>query len=302
MSKKAIYISKTKISMINLTFNKPATILLFVLSVSASSVWSACLGDREVTQVVTIAVVPQLQRSVTYTNWAPLLERLGQRTKLSFDLVIPETIPAFEKLLLTGQPDLAFVNPYHAVVAKKRQGYVPLLMDGSAKLSGILTVKADSPIRDIRELQGKEIAFPSPNAFAASLLIRAELANKGIQIYPRYAMTHANSYRAVALGEVVAAGGVNNTWQREDPALRARLRVLYETSGHAPHPLIAHPRMTPAIRQSVVTTMMSFTTSEVEQKLLDGIYISQPIHVNFQRDFAPLGKLKLEKFAVFDEN
>jgi phosphonate transport system substrate-binding protein len=287
--------------MTNFTSNKIAT-LLFALSISVSSAWSGCLGDRDVTKVLTIAVVPQMPRSVTYTHWAPLLEHLGQRAKLCFELVIPETIPAFEKFLLTDQPDLAFVNPYHAVIAKKRHGYVPLLMDGSEKLSGILTVKADSPIQDIRELQGKEIAFPSPNAFAASLLIRSELAHRGIQIYPRYAKTHANSYRAVALGEVVAAGGVNNTWQREDPALRAKLRVLYETSGHPPHPLIAHPRVTPAIRLSVINTMMSFSSNEAQQQLLDGVHISQPIRANYQRDFAPLSKLKLEKFALFDEN
>jgi phosphonate transport system substrate-binding protein len=288
--------------MLYLSVSWRAALLLFVSGLAATVAHSACLGDRDSTRIVTIAVVPQLPRSVTYTKWAPLLEHVGQRTDLCFDLVIPETIPAFEKFLLNGQPDLAFANPYHAVMAKKRQGYVPLLIDGSMKLSGIVMVKADSPIHDIRQLQGKDVAFPSPNAFAASLLIRAELAHKGIQIHPQYAKTHANGYRAVALGEVAAAGGVNITWQREDAALRANLRILFETASYAPHPLIAHPRVTPALRQSVVTTLMSMSATDAEQKLLDGVQISQPIRANYQRDFAPLDKLNLQKFAVFDEN
>jgi phosphonate transport system substrate-binding protein len=288
--------------MLHLTVNCRAAIVLFVFAVFTSAAWSTCLGNRDSEKVVTIAVVPQLPRSVTYTKWAPLLEHVGQRTNLCFDLIIPETIPAFEKFLFNGQPDLAFANPYHAVVAKKRQGYVPLLMDSTTKLSGIVTVKADSPIYDIRQLQGKDVAFPSPNAFAASLLIRAELASKGIQIHPQYAKTHANSYRAVALGDVAAAGGVNITWQQEDAALRANLRILFETSSYAPHPLIAHPRVTPALRQSVVTTLMSMSSTQAEQKLLDGVQISHPTQANYQRDFAPLDKLNLQKFAVFDEN
>jgi phosphonate transport system substrate-binding protein len=251
---------------------------------------------------LTIAVVPQMQRSVTYTKWAPLLEHVGLRAKLCFDLVIPENITAFEKVLFKGQPDLAFANPYHAVMAKKRQGYLPLLMDGSAKLSGILTVKANGPIKDIHDLNGKHVAFPSPNAFAASLLIRAELAKKGIQIYPKYTHTHANAYRAVAMGEVSASGGINNTWQREDPALRDSLQILFETPGYAPHPLVAHPRIAPSVRKLLMSTLMSLPSHEAEQKLLDAVQISHPVVANYQRDFAPLERLNLEKFVVLDEN
>lgn len=288
--------------MLHLTASYRAVLLLFVFWITATSAQSTCLGNRDATNIVSIAVVPQLPRSTTYTKWAPLLEHVGQRTNLCFDLLIPDTIPAFEKLLFKGQPDLAFANPYHAVIAKKRQSYVPLLIDGSTKLSGILTVKTDSPIQNIRDLQGKDVAFPSPNAFAASLLIRAELANKGIQVHPQYAKTHANSYRAVALGEVAAAGGVNTTWQREDAALRENLRILFETSGYATHPLIAHPRVTPAIRRLIVNTLMSMSSNDAEQKLLDGVQISQPMPANYQRDFAPLDRLNLQKFAVFNEN
>lgn len=272
------------------------------LGLATSAAWSSCLGDRNARKTLTIAVVPQLPRSVTFAKWAPLLEQVGQSAQLCFDLVIPETIPAFEKLLFKGVPDLAFANPYHAVVAKKRQGYVPLLIDGSVKLSGILTVQANSTIQDIRELQDQEVAFPSPNSFAASLLIRAELAQKGVRIQPKYAHTHANAYRAVAMGEVPAAGGVNNTWKREDSALRASLRILYETSGHAPHPLVAHPRVKPALRNAVITSFMAMSQDEAKQTLLDGVQISQPVRANYRRDFAPLDKLKLEKFAVLDEN
>jgi phosphonate transport system substrate-binding protein len=276
--------------------------LLCAFCLPASTAWGACLGDRTAPKTLTFAVVPQMQRSVTYSKWAPLLEHVGLRAKLCFDLVIPETITAFEKLLLKGQPDLAFANPYHAVMAKKRQGYAPLLMDGSMKLSGILTVKADGPITDIRDLNGKEVAFPSANAFAASLLIRGELAKQGIQIFPKYAHTHANAYRAAALGEVSAAGGVNNTWQREDPALRASLRILFETAGYAPHPLVAHPRLAPSVKKLFASAVMALPSNEVGQKLLNDVQMSQPVLANYQRDFAPLERLDLEKFVVLHEN
>jgi phosphonate transport system substrate-binding protein len=56
------------------------------------------------------------------------------------------------------------------------------------------------------------LAFPSPNAFAASLITRATLSQRGIDIKPLYVKTHSNVYRSVLQADVVAGGAVNNTW------------------------------------------------------------------------------------------
>jgi hypothetical protein len=68
-------------------------------------------------------------------------------------------------------------------------------------------VAADSPIQTVAALNGKTVVFPAPNAFAASLLIRAHLAGQGIRIEPKYVQTHGSVYRAVALGDASAGGG-----------------------------------------------------------------------------------------------
>ena len=108
---------------------------------------------------MSVVIVPQFPRAVTYAKWAPILEYVGQKSGQCFNLEIPVTIPAFERQLFNGDPDFAFVNPYHEVIAKKRKGYIPLFIDGKIKLTGILVVKTDSPIKNIQELQGMEVAF-----------------------------------------------------------------------------------------------------------------------------------------------
>lgn len=276
--------------------------IIFCIFLISGTAYAACLGDQNSTKAFTVAVVPQLPRAATYAKWAPLLETIGRNTKQCFDLVIPETIPAFEKLLFKGIPDFAFVNPYHEVMAKKRKGYIPLVMDSRSKLTGILVVQVNSPIKSIQELNGKEIAFPAPNAFAASLLIRAELAKKGIYIKPKYLNTHASSYRAAAIGDVVASGGVNTTLQREELTLRESLRVLYETSGYAPHPFVVNPRVPIDIRKSVADAFISLAGTESGDKLLEGIQMPIPMRSDYQRDYAPLESLNLEKFVVLDES
>ena len=46
----------------------------------------------------------------------------------------------FEQALQAGELDVAYGNPYHAVMARRWQGYEPVLRDSSERLSGILVV------------------------------------------------------------------------------------------------------------------------------------------------------------------
>jgi phosphonate transport system substrate-binding protein len=277
---------------------------LLCLAACLALPWSAvaaCLGDPTAPRPVSVHVVPQLPPALLFARWSPLLEQVGRKTGQCFELTIASSIPEFERALLKGTPDVAFVNPYHAVMVRRRQGYIPLLMDSQERLSGILAVTSDSPIQTVAALDGKTVVFPAPNAFAASLLIRAHLAGLGIRIEPRYVQTHASVYRAVALGEVIAGGGVNNTLQREEPALRTRLRVLYETPSYAPHPLVAHPRLSAAQRESVTSAFMGMASTDTGRQLLDQVQLPVPVRANYDRDYAPLERLGLGRFVVLDE-
>lgn len=275
---------------------------LWLGGLMASLAQAACLGDPTAPRTHEVHVVPQLTPGVMLGNWAPLLEQLGRQTGLCFELRIASTIPAFENALLSGQPDFAFVNPYHAVMARKAHGYMPLMVDSKEKLSGLLMVRADSPIQSIRELEGKTIAFPAPNAFGASLLIRSQLEQQGIRIKPKYVKTHANAYRAVILGDVLAGGGVNNTLKRESPVVREQLRVLYETPGHTPHPFVAHPRVAEHLRETVIQALLKLRDNEAGRRMLDAIQIPSPMRADYARDFLPLESLQIEKFLVKNEH
>lgn len=144
---------------------KSASCLVFGSLFFIGSSHAACLGDPSAVVVRSVYIVPQLAPTQLYAAWAPVLERVGKSAKTCFDLQIPVSIAAFEKEILAGKADFAFMNPYHLVMARRAQGYDPLLADGKQMLDGIIVVKSDSPITSIAELKNKKVAFPSPNAF-----------------------------------------------------------------------------------------------------------------------------------------
>jgi len=259
---------------------------------------AACLGDAKAAQTHKFDVVPQFTAARIYGSWSPLLQRVGTASGLCFELRVAPSIPEFEQKLLQGEPAFAFVNPYHAVLAHKKQRYAPLLSDGEEMLKGILVVRQDSPIRQLQELQGKTLAFPAPNSFAATLLIRAELAKKKIDTQTQFVKTHSNVYRTVIQGEVAGGGGVNNTLDSELPEVRQQLRVLHETASYYPHPVVTHPSVSPAIRERFFKAFSSLSQDDSGRKMLDAVGINKPIPVNYQKHYKVLEDLGLEKFLV----
>lgn len=249
----------------------------------------------------TVAVVPQFPALDIVRAWGPALERLSQQTGHSFKLMPFASIPAFEAAFEEGKPDFVYLNPYHMVMARAAHQYQPLLRDASAPLSGVLVVAADSPLTRPEQLAGKMVAFPAPNAFGASLAMRAHLAARGIGIEPNYVKTHKNAYRHVLTGHAAAAGGVMQTLKAEPDDVRAGLRVIYETPPAAPHPLAAHPRVPVPVQHAVRETMLAWSATAKEQPLLDRIGIREPMAADYARDYAPLERLGLQRFVIREQ-
>lgn len=247
---------------------------------------------------LTLAVVPQLPPLTTHKAWAPFVERLEKETGLRIKLSIYKTVPEFEVDMLAGKPDLVFMNPYHQIMAKKAQGYVPLVRATDA-IFGVVVVARDGPIKTMADLNGQEIAFPSPNAYAASLYVRALLSEQfALKYKPRFLDTHTDVYRHIILGQAAAGGAVNTTFNRESDDIRAQLHILYTTPAAAPHPLSAHPRVPAQHQQNIIASILRLGADPANQELLKGVLLKQPVAADYRKDYQPLEKLGLEKYVV----
>ena len=258
---------------------------------------AACIGDTTALPAVEFHVVPQYTPAQVYLQWTPLLDHIGKAAKLCFELRVAPTISEFEQALFRGDADFAWLNPYHLVLARQKQGYVPLLADVKTRLAGVLVVRRDSKITALSELQGGAVAFPAPNAFAATLLPRALLAAQKIEIKPRFVTSHSNVYRAVINGDVVAGGAVNTTLAQEPAQVRELLRVLHTTADYISHPIAAHPRVPAAVRAALVAAFLKSKTDAAGRRLLEKVQLPMPALVTYEKDYAALETLNLGAFV-----
>jgi len=246
----------------------------------------------------TFGVVPQFEQRKIFRIWLPILSELEQRTGLQFTLKGSAKIPVFEKKFIDGGFDFAYMNPFHILKASNSQGYIPLIRDGDRALKGVLLVKKDSNIKNVNQLHNKTIAFPSPNALGASLLIRADLKNKfNITINPRYVQTHSSVYIHVVKGLLDAGGGVIQTLESQRPSIKKDLEVLYETREIVSHPVAVHPRVPLQHRMLIQKVLLEIAAEEKTKVLFAEIPMKKPVATDMQ-DYVDLARWGLEKFYV----
>jgi len=245
-----------------------------------------------------VGVVPQFNARTLQSIWTPILQELERRTGHTFELRGSKSISAFEKQFMAGEFDFAYMNPYHFILARKTQGYLPLVRDTGKGLRGILVVRKDVAIDDVEQLQDKAIAFPSPNALGASLMLRAQLAREfNLRFEPRYVKSHDSVYLNVVTGRMTAGGGVGRTLARQPSEVREQLRVLYTTPAVASHPVTVHPRVPETVRSMVKNALIAMGESESERQLLAKIPIGTAGEA-LSEDYVPLQKMGLDAFYV----
>ncbi|MEM6986939.1 MAG: phosphate/phosphite/phosphonate ABC transporter substrate-binding protein [Pseudomonadota bacterium] len=220
---------------------------------------------------MTLSIVPQQSASKLARLWTPIVVYLSEKTGHTIQFATAKDIPTFEERLAEGHYDIAYMNPYHYTVFSREPGYEAFARQKDKRIKGIVVVKKDSPLSDLYELEGETLAFPSPAAFAASVLPRSHFREEGIDITPQYVSSHDSVYLSVAAGFFPAGGGVMRTFNNADPEVREKLKVFWTTKTYTPHAFAAHPRVPQDVVDSIAAAMMEMNTDPEGQALLKSI-------------------------------
>ena len=127
-------------------------------------------------KVYTFGVVPQQSASKLAKTWIPILKYIHKKTGYRLKFKTARTIPVFERRLKKAAYDFSYMNPYHYTVFHASAGYDAFGKAKNKRIKGIIVVRKDSPYKSISELNNKKLAFPSPGAFAATILPQAHMS------------------------------------------------------------------------------------------------------------------------------
>ena len=245
---------------------------IFRLSICLSLL---CVVSVAMCETLTFGIVPQQSAKKLAETWQPLIDYLEENTSLSIEFQTAKNIPTFEARLANGDYDIAYMNPYHYVVFSDSPGYQALVKQKDKKITGIIVVRADSPIQTLDELNGMQLAFPAPAAFAATIIPSAHLRQQNISISPHYVYSHDSVYLNVVREFFPAGGGIVRTLGTTDETIQQNLRVLWKSQGFTPHAIATHPDVSEEVRIALENAFLALSPDATHQALLHKMGFTQ---------------------------
>ena len=213
------------------------------------SVLLSCAAFSVQAKEYTLGIVPQQGPVKMFKSWKPIVDYLSETTGFKISLQTEKSIAEFEKVLYAGAYDFAYMNPFHFTVANERKNYRAVVR-AAKNIKGILVMKKDQP--DMNALitdEKTQFIFPSPNAFAATLLIKYELlTNFGVNLTEignfKYVNSHDSVYKGVARDFGQLGGGIQRTFNNfKSGPDKEKIAEVYQTAPYPSHPIAVNPTM-----------------------------------------------------------
>lgn len=244
---------------------------LFLIACTLLSVRSAAGTEEMVRPSLTFGIAPQQSASELVKAWTPVLGFLGEKTGYVLRFATAKDVSTFEQRLTAGAYDVAYMNPYAYTVFHRAPGYRLLAKEQGRMLQGIVVVRKGTEMADIASLHGRTVAFADPMAFAATMVVQAELAKRGVSVVPKYVANHDSVYLAVARGLAAAGGGIPRTFENLPAETREQLRILWRTAAYPPHAFAAHPRLSEATTTRLQTALTAMADDPKGAELLQAL-------------------------------
>ena len=218
-------------------------------------------------------VPPQQSPTEVARRWTPVLQYLSEKSGMLLQLKTAKDIPTYQQQVMEGRCDIAYMSPNSYVAANKAGGYRAFAKEKGGKSFSLIVARKGGPIKQLSQLSGQTLAFPSSTAFMATILPLKQLEDEKVAVKIQYVVSIDSVYRSVAKGLFVAGGGEGRTFGALDPEIRDQLAILWQSDDLPPFPFFAHPRVAAANLGKLQKTMIDMGQDADGQTLLRAVNI-----------------------------
>ena len=200
-------------------------------------------------------VLNQQSPALTAERWNPILHYLTSATGVPLTLKMGPTVDETNAMMARGAFDLMFTN--HVFQSEfDGLGFRVIARWAGDPIRTVIATPADSPIRELRELEGKAVAFPSREAFVGYAVPLGALRGARVTVTEVFAGNQEGAM-AQLKARRVAAAAVNSRFLAQYAEREGvRFREIYVSEGYPELAVIAHPRLDAATVQQLRTALI----------------------------------------------
>lgn len=233
-------------------------------------------------QTLTLGVFPRFSASETTKRYSPLAEHLAMRLGKQISVSTSRDFQSFWRNLGENRYDIVQYNQYHYIRSAKNYQVIAHNKEfGKSTIAGVLYVRKDSGITDLKQLKGARVLFGGGEdamiGYIAPMymLLQAGLTKRDFQ--SQFAVTPMNSVIGVYHRQAEAAG--SGDMVIEQPAIRNAINpdelVALAVSEQLLHlPWAVRRTMSAGLRDAVQAALVDLEKSESGREVLKAALLS----------------------------
>jgi len=225
-------------------------------------------GSPTATDVpLAFGVLNQQSPALTAERWNPILHHVSSVTGVPLRLKMGATVQETNFLMSRGQFDFVYTN-HNFQTAYDGIGYRVIARWAGDPISAVIAVPEGSPIKQVRELDGKRVAFPSRDAFVGYAVPTMVFRREKITVQEVFGANQEGTLAQLKAGRVDAAA-VNSRFLAQYMSREGvRFREIFVSEPYPDLAIIVHPRVPAATVEKVRRALLDMKDDPVAAPVL----------------------------------
>ena len=188
---------------------------------------AATLGQAQ-EAVYRFSPVNQYDINLTAAYWNPIIQYVSDKSGVKLILKIGRTSADTTSFVLAQEVEFIFSNHLFSP-EREKLGWKVFGRRQLPPVHGQVVVPADSPVTDLAQLRGQDVAFPGPEALVAYKMPYAQLLSKGVDVKVVFAGNQNAALAQLLAGKVKAVGGNSQLIEGYAKREGKKFRVLWSS-------------------------------------------------------------------------
>ena len=187
-------------------------------------------------------VLNQQSPALTAERWNPILHYLTGVSGVPLALRMGPTVDETNAMMARSVFDLMFTN-HNFQSEFDGIGYRVIARWAGEPIRTVIVVPADSPVRHLRQLEGKAVAFPSKEAFVGYAVPLVALRSARVNVSEVFAGNQEGAMAQLKARRVDAAAVNSRFLSQYAERERVTFREIYVSEDFPELAVIVHPRV-----------------------------------------------------------
>lgn len=224
--------------------------------------------NQVVAQTYSFSSPPLRSAVLTAQYWNPILDYVGKKAGVTLQLEMARSVSASATAVEQGAYDFSYSYLIFRPMALS-QKYRVILQPRSGDIRSQIVTLGNSPVKSLKDLQGREVGFPSRSGFIAYALPMDNLLRQKITVKPVFGSNQEGILGQLMAGQVVAVGVSSQVMKAFAARENLSYKIIWESPPYDDLPIAVHPRVPAGVVSNIQAAFIAMSNDQEGMKILE---------------------------------